>query len=311
MEHASTLGDPVLLAAAHSETGDIAFYRGELDRAQREWALCMSALEDVDPPETCRILGHDPATLALGYLAWTHWLQGRPDESRRDAAACLARAKACGFPLNRCFALAETLLVEQFRRDADAARALAKSLAELTEEYGFALPFPTIYAMLSWSLARSGQIDAAAAQLREGVAVSRRLRVRMFSSQLLATLAELELERGCAKEGLAAIDEALAFVEETGERFWEAEIHRIRGELLRLDRRAQEAETCFQRALDVARAQGALSLELRATTSLARLWKDAGRGQEARPLLAAVYGRFTEGFDTADSIDAKRLLDSL
>ena len=308
---ASAVGVPILLATAHSELGDIAYYRGELDHAQREHALCLSALEGVDPPETCRLLGHDPGTLASGYLGWVHWLQGRPDEARRLAAACMARAEACGYPLNYAFALAQAFLVETFRGDADAAKALASSLALLSQEYGYDLPYPTVCAVMNWSLAQSGEIDAAIVHLREGVAASHRLRTRQALSHLLATLAEIELERGCAKEGLAAIEEALAFVEETGERFWKAEIHRLKGELLLLAGEGARVEACFQTALDVARRQGALSLELRAATSLARLWKDTGRGQEARRLLADVYARFSEGFDTADLREAKSLLDSL
>jgi DNA-binding winged helix-turn-helix (wHTH) protein/tetratricopeptide (TPR) repeat protein len=309
---ASRLDEPSLLAATHGEIGDVAFYRGEFDRAQRELALCLSALEGVEPTEPGRILGHDPAIRALGRLGgWTHWLQGRPDQARLDTAACLERAKACGHPLNHVFALSFAALVEVFRGDADAVTPLVKSFMELVEEYGFALPYPAAYALVSWPLVQSGEIDAAVAQLREGVAVSRRTRVRVVSSLLLASLAEAEFLRGNAKEGLSAIEEARAFVEETGERFWEAEIHRIRGELLRSNRQDEPAEACFQKALDVARAQGALSLELRAATSMGRLWKNAGRGQEARPLLAEVYGRFSEGFKTADLRNAQTLLDSL
>jgi adenylate cyclase len=100
-------------------------------------------------------------------------------------------------------------------------------------------------------------------------------------------------------------------VEKTGERFWEAEIHRLEGELRRLDGEDGRAEACFQTALDVASRQGALSLELRAATSLARLCHDTGRGHDARPLLSGVYGRFREGFDTLDLRDAQVLLDSL
>jgi adenylate cyclase len=207
--------------------------------------------------------------------------------------------------------LAQALLVEQFRRDPDAANALANSLAEHSEVYGLALPYPVVHAAGSWALAQSGDIGAAIARLTEGIAESRRIRTRNGSSHMLATLAEIELERGRTKEGLATIDEALAFAEETGERFWEAEIHRLKGELLLLAGEGACVEACFQTALDLARRQGALSLELRAATSLAGLWKDTGRGQEARPLLAAVYDRFTEGHDTSDLRDAKALLDSL
>ena len=312
VELASSLGDPILLAAAHNEIGDIAFYRGELDRGQRELALCLSALEGVDPPESCKALGHDPVTAALGRLGgWIHWLQGRPDEARRQAAACLARANACGHPLNLAFALGFALLVEEFRRDTNAAAALTKSFVQHAEDFGFTLPYPEAYVLVSWPLAQRGELDTAVAQLREGVAVSRRTGVREALSLLLAQLAETELLRGDAKAGLEAIVEARAFVKETGERFWEAEIHRIEGELRRLGGDEGRAEACFREALDVARAQGALSLELRAATSLAQLYKDRGRAPEARPLLAAVYGRFSEGFDTRDLQDAQTLLDSL
>ena len=202
------------------------------------------------------------------------------------------------------------VLTEQLRRDVDPAELLAKSFAEHAEEYGFDFPQPVAYALVGWRLAQRGEVDEAIAPLQEGVAASRRTHVRECLSLLLAVLAETELAQGHSKEGLAAIEEAQAFIEETGERFWEAEIHRLEGELRRLDGESERAEACFARALDVASQQGALSLELRAATSLTRLWKDTGRGPEAHVRLADVYGRFNEGFDTADLQDAKQLLDS-
>ena len=130
-------------------------------------------------------------------------------------------------------------------------------------------------------------------------------------SLLLATLAETELLRENAKEGLAAIEEARAFVQETGVRYWEAEIHRLEGELRRVGGEDGPAEACFQTAIDVAAGQGALSLELRAATSLARLLRDRGERGAARALLQPVYDWFTEGFDTALLRDARALLDEL
>jgi predicted ATPase len=112
------------------------------------------------------------------------------------------------------------------------------------------------------------------------------------------------------KEGLAAIGEARSFVEKSGERFWEAEIHRLEGELMRLGGENGRAESCFELALEVASKQGALSLELRAATSLARIAKGTDREPETRRLLSQVYGRFSEGFDTADLQDAAQLLES-
>ena len=116
-----------------------------------------------------------------------------------------------------------------------------------------------------------------------------------------------------AEEGLIALDEALAVVESTGERYWEVELHRLKGTLL-LARSAEpqaEAEACFHQALDVARRQHAKSLELRAAMSLARLWQRQGKCDAAREVLDEVYGWFTEGFDTADLREAKALLDEL
>src|SRR5215467_13567362 len=149
-----------------------------------------------------------------------------------------------------------------------------------------------------------------------GSAVLWRGRARLFvfmTTSHLALLAETYGKAGQAAEGLRVLAEALAHVHATEERFYEAEIHRLKGELL-LARSAEnqvEAEACFHEALTIARHQQAKSLELRAAMSLARLWQQQGKRAEARALLAPVYGWFTEGFDTADLQDAKALLEAL
>ena len=122
---------------------------------------------------------------------------------------------------------------------------------------------------------------------------------------------------GQAEEGLREVGEALAFAERTEERFYEVELHRLKGELTlqcsaqSLDSRIAEAEACFQKAIEIAQHQQAKSWELRAATSLARLWQQQGKTAEGRDLLAPVYNWFTEGFDTADLQDAKALLTDL
>jgi predicted ATPase len=129
----------------------------------------------------------------------------------------------------------------------------------------------------------------------------------------LALLAEVSAQVGQTAEGLEALAEALATVAQSAARWWEAELHRLRGELLLQHSVAspEEAETCFQQALDVARRQEAKSLELRAAMSLARLWHQQDKRAEAKALLAPIYGWFTEGFDTADLQEAKALLEEL
>ncbi len=116
-----------------------------------------------------------------------------------------------------------------------------------------------------------------------------------------------------AKEGLELVTEALTLTQRDDERWWEAELHRVMGELLLTNtpNTSGEAEACFNQALDIARKQNARSLELRAATSLARRWQEQGKLKEARDLLAPIYDWFTEGFDTADLKEAKGLLDEL
>jgi len=126
-------------------------------------------------------------------------------------------------------------------------------------------------------------------------------------------LAEAYGSTGQVEAGKCVLAEALTLVDTTEERWWEAELHRLKGELLLAQStdNAAEAEACFHRALDIARHQQAKSLELRAATSLSRLWRRQGKRAEAYQLLAETYGWFTEGFDTADLKEAKALLDEL
>ncbi|HMB02148.1 MAG TPA: hypothetical protein VKP69_00230, partial [Isosphaeraceae bacterium] len=156
--------------------------------------------------------------------------------------------------------------------------------------------------------------SAGLTQLRQGLAGWQATGAGAHCPYQLALLAEALGQAGQAEEGLTALGEALALVYRGGEHYYEAELHRLRGELLLLRPAAEssvqsEVEACFRQALDVARRQQAKSLELRAAMSLSRLYRQQGRQAEARPLLAATYGWFTEGFDTLDLQEAKALLD--
>jgi predicted ATPase len=164
-----------------------------------------------------------------------------------------------------------------------------------------------------WALVHQGQAEAGLLQIQQGVAAIRALGTGIVPSPFLALYAEAYGTREQSAAGLRVLDEALTQVNQTEERYYEAELHRLRGVLLlqqSLDNQA-EAETCFHHALTIAQDQGAKAWELRSVTSLARLWQQQGKRQEAHDLLAPIYGWFTEGFDTADLKDAKRLLDEL
>jgi predicted ATPase len=183
----------------------------------------------------------------------------------------------------------------------------------LASEKGFPQFLALGMIMRGWALAVQGQGEEGIAQLHQGLAAFRAAGAEISRSRDLALLAEAYGEVGQTEEGLTVVAEALAVVDNTGERYWEAELYRLKGELL-LARSAEqhtEAATCFHQALDIARQQQAKSLELRAALSLSRLWQQQGKRVEVRDLLAPIYGWFTEGFDTADLREARALLEAL
>ncbi len=176
--------------------------------------------------------------------------------------------------------------------------------------------------MIGWALAEQGQVAEGIEQMRQGLVANRRQGLELFRPSFLTLLAEAYRKAGQTEEGLNTLAEALETVDKTGERWYEAELYRIKGELLLAregdNQKAKgekeavsEAETCFSKAMDIARSQSAKSLELRAVRSLSRLWQKQGKKDEARKLLQEIYCWFTEGFDTADLKEAKALLEEL
>jgi predicted ATPase len=162
-----------------------------------------------------------------------------------------------------------------------------------------------------WAQVEQGRLEEGIAQLRRGLAARSDLAAEALRPCALSQLAAACSKLGQTDDALAVVSEAVAAVERTGERYWEAEIYRLKGELLLDSNGRSEAETCFRHAIDIAHRQSAKSLELRAVTSLSRLLQKQGKKEEARQILADIYGWFSEGFDTADLKDAKALLEEL
>jgi len=167
--------------------------------------------------------------------------------------------------------------------------------------------------LCGWALAMQGQGEEGMAQLRQGIAAWRATGAAVLVPYFCTVLAEVSAHLGHPADGLQTLAEAHTLVEQQEERYWEAEVCRLRGVLLlrQTGTPQAEAETWLRQALDVARCQEAKALELRAAMSLARLWQQQGKRAEAYALLAPVYGWFTEGFDTADLQEAKALLAAL
>jgi predicted ATPase len=200
-----------------------------------------------------------------------------------------------------------------FRRDALATHEQAEATRTLTAEQGFLLWWAVGTILHGWAFAMQGQAEVGIAEMRQGIAAELATGEKTHQAHFLGLLAERYGEVGRLKEGLDLLTEALAVIDTTEARYYEAELHRLKGQLLlqQSPDNATEAESCFHQAISIARKQSAKSWELRAATSLARLWQSQGKRDEARELLGGVYEWFTEGFDTADLIDAKTLLDEL
>jgi predicted ATPase len=234
---------------------------------------------------------------------------GYPDQARDRCEQALAEARRAP-PLTLALTLDNTITLEVLRRDEQAVREHADTLSCLAAE--MENPFFLYVAMLArgWTVARRDQIRGGIALMREGMDAIWASGMQVQAPYQLAQLAEAYRRMGDMREGLGCIGEAFARAEETGERWYDAELSRLKGDLLAAERPAS-AEACFRQAITIAQGQQAKLWELRAATSLARLWLDQGRRAEAHDLLAPVYGWLTEGFDTADLKDAKALLDDL
>ena len=307
---ASQVSDPVLLSHEFLASGIISLVSGELEKAEEQFIQCTEFLDETDLREPSKTFGHDPAVLALGFSSLSAWCLGLPDEARKRAENSHHHAEAIGAAQNKLIALDLCVSVEQFRRDVPAARSLASTFESTLEKYLIEFPYMRPITARNWLVLQDGESEKAVNGLIRDIATAREKRARLFSCLSVTTLAEAHLANGTIAEGLAAADEALD-IADGGERIWEAETYRIKGELLRKINACGKAEECFLKSVEVAASQSALSLELRGATSLAKLLADSGRESEARQLLENTLGRFTEGFETEDLQDAKSLLNTL
>jgi predicted ATPase len=206
-----------------------------------------------------------------------------------------------------------TAVFHQYRREVRAAQEDAEATIVLAKEQGFPQWVAQGAVLRGWALAQQGRAQEGIEQLHRGLIALRATGAEILRPYYLALLAEAHGTMGQPEAGLTVLAEALTVVDKTGARFYEPELNRLKGALL-LQQNAvnqAEADSCFHHAIAIAQNQQAKSWELRAATSLARLWQQQGKRQEAHVLLAPVYNWFTEGFDTADLQDAKALLDEL
>jgi predicted ATPase len=303
---------PDLVLEAHAALGVSSLYLGAFAAAQAHLEHGIALYDPQQHREHTFRYGQDPGMFCHSYHAWALWPLGYPIQAVQHMHAALALVPDLAHPFSRAAALHYAARVHQFRREAQLTQETVETSVTLATEQGFAFWATTGTILRGWALSAQGQGAEGIRQMRQGLTAWRATGAAISLPNWLGLLAEAYGRVEQLAEGLPLLEEALVAVHSTGERFYEAELHRLKGELLLLatDKEA-EAEACFQQALAVARRQQAKSWELRAAVSLARLWHQQGKCAEAHALLAPVYGWFTEGFDTTDLQEAKTLLEEL
>jgi predicted ATPase len=300
--------DAVFLPDAHLVRGLTSFWLGDFVSARDD---TQQALALYKPQRSVGLHAiENPKLGSLGISAFVLWFLGYPDQAIKRSEQTLAFALELSRPYNQAFAAVFAAWLYQFCRQSQAAQNQAETVIALSHEYGFPFWLSLGTILHGWALSLLGKINEGIAEMIEGIDIHQATGAKTAESWMYILLAEAYERAKRAEEELQALTRALAIMHSTGESFYEAEVHRLKGELL-VKQDASEARNCIQRAIDVARKQSAKSLELRATTSLARLLVSEGHSAEARVMLAEIYNWFAEGFDTADLKDARALLEQL
>ena len=302
-------GDAGLLVEANYALAVPLHFLGEFVSA-REHLEQTIALYDPWRQDHAVRYGLDPGVAARSLVAWLLWELGYPDRALEKTRAALSLARELSHPFTLAYALILSSTILLWRRDSRAAIELTDDLIPLCREQGFSS------LLTSGTLVRDGALIAQGKEEEIAIKPWEPAWLRVTGSQSyvtghLARSVDAHLKTGDIDAGMRLLAEALARVESTDERYCEAELHRLKGELLGARDRDAEAEQSFRTAIRIAQGQSAKSFQLRATISLARLLNAQGKRDEARAMLAEIYNWFTEGFDTADLKDAKSLLDEL
>jgi DNA-binding SARP family transcriptional activator len=308
--------DPTLLVAAHRTLGGTLYFMGEFTAAQVHFEQGLTFYNPQHHRSYVLLYGQDEGVACLSYAVWTLWHLGYPDQALKRNQEALNLAQALSHAHSLAYAQLYATTHYYYRREAQATQEQAEALIALSTEQGFAFWLAWGMMFHGWALADQGQGEEGVAQISQGLANLLATGAVVHQSHALILLAEAYRKMGQAEAGLSAIAEALAIVANSEERRGESELYRFKGELLlkakgRRQNDELSPEDCFLKAIEVARRQRAKSLELRAVMSLSRLWQEQGKGKEARQLLAEIYNWFTEGFDTLDLREAKKLLAEL
>jgi predicted ATPase len=300
--------DPALILGAHMCLAFTLEHQGELVASRPHFEEVIRLYDSSQHSRYVQLYRFEPGIQSESEMVRTLWLLGFPDQARRKMEETLALARTFGVPLSLAFAQRAAASLYQNLRQPEEARDLGQACIALCDAHGIMLEKAWVCRPYGWAIAQVGRVDEGIQIARAALQTQLSIGAQAGRPQALAVLAETLWCVGRTQEALEAVEEGLAVSNRNGEPFYDAELWRLEGELLKMQDKTAEAESCFLKAIEIARQQGAKSLELRASTSLARVWQKNGKRREARQLLCGVYAWFTEGFDTADLKEAASLL---
>jgi predicted ATPase len=302
---AQSVQNPAVFQHAHYAMAQVFYDLGQLlqSRTHLEQAIAL-----YDPQNRTFRAFHDPGVACLGVAALTLHSLGYPDQALKRIRESLTLARKLSHPFSLALALSCAAELFQFRREAAATQEYAETLTALSHEQGFSQWEAEGVTLRGWALSKQGRTDEGIVYIRQGLAATQSTGAALWQRYFSALMAEACSEAGQPEEGLRTVREGFDLASECA--LNEPVLYQLKGGLLlqQDESRAAQAETCFQRAIKVARKQSAKSRELQAMISLTRLYAKQGRTHEAHHMLAEIYNWFTEGFETADLKEAKALL---
>jgi adenylate cyclase len=314
-------GDAAALIGAHNTAGMTCFYRGDFTAAlghlERSTALYDPELHSPNRPGFL-VVDHDPGVSCGAHMGLTLMMLGHQDRAASRMRECLRLARSLDHPLSVAMGYNFAATFYQFRREPEVVRELEDVRLEYSQKHDFDLFLMLGAIYRGWLLTTQGHTHEGLAQIDYGLMVYQAIGAELGRPTFLGMLADVLGDVGRRDEALATVDQGLDLAERTGLHYWDAELHRLKGDLLirtagEAERAAAEraAEAAFLEALRISRGQEAKSCELRAATSLSRLLQRQGKVKEARTRLSDVYAWFSEGFDISDLRDAMELLGQL
>jgi class 3 adenylate cyclase/predicted ATPase len=306
--------DTPMLVAAHTALGTTLFFLGVVAAAHTHLAQGIALYDSQQHHASALLYREDIGVICHSYAAWTLWCRGYPEQGLARSVEAETLAQQLAYPFCLAHALILAALFHSSRREVRLTQERAEPAIVLATDQGFPHHMAIGTILHGWALAHQGQAQDGIEQLHQGLIACQVIGIDLLRPYYLALFADAHGTMRHQELGLKVLMEALALMDTTGERVWESELYRLKGELILLQQfpdNQAEAEASFQHAIRIAQSQQAKSWELRAATSLARLWQQQGKRQEAHDLLGPVYHWFTEGFDTADLQEAKALLVAL